>query len=220
MSLARSRYGAFTAMNLWLIAIATGCVQARQPHLTETKMSASTSTDSRTTAHDAELVAHLDYDASARVVVIRYNISNTHSKSALAVFDRADSFAVSQGQQALGDVAVPHQTADGSDITLWHAVQPTSFETESVPSPAAMRLAPGASLTGEFTFGLLGAVSPKRLRWCVGVMPFDEKLFGSPATIEAGEVWVASSAVIEFQQTLCTRWYDVDSRAFVDDSSR
>jgi hypothetical protein len=214
--IARSRYGAFTAMGLWLVAIATGCAQTRQPHLTESHMPASSSTVSRTHAHDAELIANFDYDLTTRVVNVRYQVKNNSPKSSLAIFDRADLHAVKQGQQALGDVAVPHQTAEGNDITLWHTVLPMDPIAESEPTPTAIRLAPGDTLSGQFTFGLWGDVVPTRLRWCLGIMPFDERLFGSPAAVEAGELWYASTAVVELQRTLCTRWYDIASAAFAD----
>lgn len=212
--IAPSLNGAVLAMSLWLVAIATGCAQTRQPPLMESHMPASSSTASRTHAHDAELIANFRYDPTTRVVNVRYQVNNTSPKSSLAVFDRADLFAVRQGQQKLGDVAVPHQTADGDDITLWHVMPPMDPSAESLPTPTAIRLAPGTTLSGQFTFGLWGAVHPKRLRWCLGVMPFDEQVFGSPVAVEAGELWQASTAIVERQQTLCTLWYDVANAAF------
>lgn len=211
-----SRLWASMAMRIGLAVLVSGCVHATPLPHTDHAMPAPAWTPSYPPAQDAELVAEIDYSQNTRMVDVRYRVRNASTTSALAVFDRADMFTVKLNQQALGDVAVPHQTADGDDVTLWHVVPPEDPMTESVPTPTAMRLAPGATLSGQFTFGLLGTVMPKRMRWCVAVTRFDEGLFGSPVALDAGELWLASSAVIERQRLLCTPWYDVARAGFVD----
>lgn len=165
----------------------------------------------------AKLEAAFDLDDAKQRLSLHYRIENT-GDAPLAVFDRGNAHAVLTKRQKAGAVGAPLIKQDGGDVTLRHVAMPLPKPAPTVPpTPLAVKLDAGASLDGTFDFNLSLADAPKRVRWCVGVAPFTED--GFTASKQGGEVqvWSASFAVIESQQTLCTPWYDLAGGAFEAD---
>lgn len=220
---ASNRHSAFATLLAGIAVALSACVQARSPHFKEQPMPTSAPVSSASAPHTtvsdpnhAELHAVFDFDAATRVLQVNYRVRNLSTTSALAVFDRADLLTVELGQQALGDIAVPIQTRDGDDVTLSHLVAPLPVPSpESPPTPTALRVTAGATLSGGFKVGLSGAGSPRRIRWCLGTAAFETQRFSSPTQVADGELWRAAFSVVEHQRVICTPWYDVASAAFV-----
>ncbi len=165
---------------------------------------------------DTELLVAFDLPPGQLVVDVRYVVRNT-GRSPLIVFDRGTAHDVGIGRQVLGGIGVPRQEVSGEDVTLLHAAMPLPQPSPtSPPTPLGIELAPGATLAGRFQVMLRGPSLPKRLRWCVGVMPMDDSLLNSPQETKDGRMWMASFASAERQQKLCTTWYDVAGGRFED----
>ena len=204
------------------VVLAAGCTQAKTLHSPESPMPSQTvvthapSTQGSTQAQDnQELFAEFDYAPASRIIEVRYRLRNASPSSALAVFDRGDLHAIDIGRQKFGEVGVPKMIENGEDIELVHAVAPLPSPSPTAPpTPIAIQVEPGAELAGHFRFALKGITIPKRLRWCVGVMPFDAAYMDSPTPSADGQIWRASFAVVDQQRMLCTPWYDVATAAF------
>ncbi len=215
----------FTCGFLTIIGIPAGCAQVAQspsppPPSIETNMNSEAATHgtrAETTVKgelDTELHAAFDYAPESRILAVHYRLRNAGA-TALAVFDRGDQHAIGIGRQKDGDVGIPRQIEDGGDVQLIHAAAPLPEpEPTSPPTPVAIELAPGATLSGEFRFALKGLVVPKRLRWCVGMMHVGDAYMDSPHQTEHGRMWRASFAVVDKQTLLCTPWYDVATGHF------
>ncbi len=163
---------------------------------------------------DTELLVAFDLPPGQLVVDVRYVLRNDGRES-LIVFDRGTVHDISIGRQALGGVGVPRQELSGEDVTLVHAAVPLRQPSPtSPPTPLGIELAPGATLAGRFQVMLNGPSLPKRLRWCVGVMPMDDSLLNSPQQTKDGKMWTASFAAVERQERVCTPWYDVAGATF------
>jgi hypothetical protein len=162
----------------------------------------------------AKMEAAFDLDGAKQRLSVRYRIANT-GDAALAVFDRGNAHAVLTKRQAAGAVGAPVMKQDVGDVTLSHIAMPLPTPAPTVPpTPLAAKLDAGASLDGAFEFNLSLADGPKRVRWCLGVVPFTENEFAASKHGGEVQVWSASFAVIESQRTLCTPWYDLAERAF------
>jgi hypothetical protein len=190
-----------------------------------------------TQMHDEDRPARTAVDGdSARLEVafdpvgeqfsVRYRVTNT-ADGPLAVFDRGDRHAVLTGRLASGAIAVPHFTQDGGDLTLDHAARALPDPTPTVPPvPLAARLGQGAALDGAFGFDLSLTVGVERVRWCLGVAPFNDKDYRpDDRSVDRSEVgsggdadaWQASFAVVDAQEMLCTPWYVLAAGTFSDD---
>lgn len=205
-----------------------GCADASPVHSAEMPVSsssasgdpasASTGRAARTRLQDrsgAAVEVEFAYRADRRSVQVRYDLRNTDPRTALAVFDRGGAHEVRSGRHALGAIAAPTVTDAGGDVELRHAALPLPDPAPYAPSrPLAIKLAPGASLSGQFEFALPGDAAPKRLRWCLGVMAFDADLFDAPRATGYGEVSAATFAAVDRQRLLCTPWFVVATQAF------
>jgi len=161
----------------------------------------------------ARLEVAFDLGADDQLAV-RYRVNNTGS-AAIAVFDRGDRQAVMAKHLKTGDVPAPQFEQGGADLELRHAARALPSPSPTVPpTPLAARVAPGAIVEGAFPFDLTLAPGTRRVRWCLGVGPFDEAAFSEPQQFDEKEVWRASFAVVEGQQMLCTPWYTVATRTF------
>lgn len=148
---------------------------------------------------------------------VRYRVHNT-TDADLAVFDRGNRHAVLTGRQHGGAVGDPSFREDGDDLTLSHVALPLAQPTPTVPPvPLAAKLAAGETLEGSFAFTAPTAGVPKRIRWCLGVAPFDQADFSAPEEVDGVEIWQASFALAERQQTLCTPWFDLSRGMFAPD---
>ncbi|QCO66920.1 hypothetical protein E5843_02355 [Luteimonas yindakuii] len=161
------------------------------------------------------LAAAFDYEPRSGTVAVRYRVDNT-SDVAVAVFDRGNRHAVLTGRQRSGAVGEPTFVEDApGDVTLRHIALPLPDPAPTLPpTPLAVQLQPGASLEGEFAYAPPTQDAPRRVRWCLGVMPFDATLFDSPEEGEGVTVWQASFDAASQQQQLCTAWFDVSTRRF------
>jgi hypothetical protein len=170
-----------------------------------------------TSAHGAfgtYMLVAFDVPADRLVADVRYVLRNDGS-TPLIVFDRGTVHDIDHGRQTLGGIGIPKQEMAGEDVTLVHAAMPLPDPSPtSPPTPIAIELAPGATLAGRFQVSIMSNAMPKRLRWCVGVMPKDESLLFSPEDTKDGRLWTASFAAVEKQQRVCSPWYDVQSRRF------
>ena len=163
------------------------------------------------------LEASFDHAAGGPLRV-RYRVHNTGSAD-LAVFDRGDRHAVLTGRHGAGEVGDPGFREDGQGgLELRHAARPLPQPAPTLPpTPLAARVAPGQLLEGHFSFSPLVGDQPRRLRWCLGVAPFNERQFRSPDGSGDVEVWQASFELSESQQLLCTPWFDAASGTFAAD---
>ena len=161
------------------------------------------------------LAAGFDYEPRSGTVRVRYRVENT-GDAAVAVFDRGHRHAVLTGRQQPGAVGEPTFVEERpGEITLRHIALPLPDPAPtSPPSPMAARLEAGASLDGEFAYAPPTEAAPRRVRWCLGVAPFDEALFDMQEESGNVSVWRASFDVVDSQQQLCTPWYDVVAGAF------
>ena len=149
---------------------------------------------------------------------VHYQVHNTGGAD-LAVFDRGNRHAVLTKRQQVGEVGEPGFREDGDGgLVLSHVARPLPDPSPTLPpTPLAARLAPGQALEGSFSFSPLVGGQPRRLRWCLGVAPFDEAQFRSPEQAGGVEVWQASFAHADSQQKLCTPWFDVAAGAFQEE---
>lgn len=146
---------------------------------------------------------------------VRYRVHNT-GEADLAVLDRGDRHAVLTGRQRTGEVGQPGFREDGKGgLVLSHMARPLPQPAPTLPpTPLVARLAPGQALEASFSFAPLAGDQPRRLRWCLGVAPFDEAQFRSPEQVDGVEVWQAPFALADSQQLVCTPWFDVAAGVF------
>jgi hypothetical protein len=153
----------------------------------------------------------------ADTVALHYRLRND-GPHALAVFDRGDRHAVLSGRQAPGAIGAPtFEQRDGGDVVLRHVALPAPADPTGPASPRtplALHLAAGASLEGEFRFVIPTAAPPARVRWCLGVAPFEQERFFAPERAAGVEVWQASDA--SAQRELCTPWFDCARGTFAE----
>lgn len=149
---------------------------------------------------------------------VRYRVRNTGDAD-IAVFDRGNRHAVLTRRQRTGEVGEPGFRDEGDgDVSALHVALPLPQPSPTVPPvPLAAKLPAGAGLEGEFEFAPLLADTPRRVRWCLGVAPFDEAHFGDPETVDGVEVWQGSFDLAGRQQTLCTGWFEIAAGAFAGD---
>lgn len=154
------------------------------------------------------------FDPDGQRLAVRYRVSNTGDVP-LAVFDRGDSHAVLTRRLVAGEVPEPRVETGVDGLTLSHAAHALPDPAPTVPPvPLATKLGPGERLDAGFDLDLSLFADASRVRWCLGMMPFDEAAL-KPAT-SAGEVavWAASFGVVKRQQLLCTPWFDVARGVF------
>lgn len=165
-----------------------------------------------TVENDAiSLKADFIYDATKQSLRIRYLLHN-EGKAAVAMFDRGDSLAVAQGRLKAGAVAQPASESTQQGLVLNHRALALRKPAPTVPPvPLAARLAAGGTLGGDIVADTGDAA---RVRYCLGVMPFDKAQFSGGQKIDDVDLWRASFAVAEKQHLLCTPWFDLASRAF------
>ncbi|MCD9006255.1 hypothetical protein LDO31_08410 [Luteimonas sp. XNQY3] len=148
---------------------------------------------------------------------VRYRLHNA-GDVALAVFDRGDRHAVLTKRQTPGAIGVPVARDDAPGrVTLLHGARALPQPSPTVPpTPLARRLDPGASDEAGFTFSQWSGDPPLQLRWCLGVAPFDEARMFQPETVDGRVTWQADFAYADDQQLLCTPWFDVAARRFIE----
>ena len=162
---------------------------------------------------DARLEVRFDY-AGSRPLKVSYRLHND-GKAPLMVFDRGNRHAVLTKKLVQGEIAAPTFSDEDGDVTLSHRVLPLTKPTPFIPpTPLAARVEPGAVLAGEFEFSVPTAQAPRRLRWCLGVIPFAGDFKAIKGEAPAKEVWLGSLNDAERQQLICTPWYDVAKAAF------
>jgi len=168
----------------------------------------------RTTVTGEGAQLEVAFDPDGDRLAVRYRISNT-SGLPMAVFDRGDHHAVLTGRLAAGDVPSPSIMQEAGGMVLSHAAHALPQPSPTLPPvPLAAKLEPGGSLDGAFDFDLSLIEGPRRVRWCLGVLPFDGAAF--QATRGSGDVavWSGPFEAADSQQLLCTPWFDVPAGAF------
>lgn len=149
-------------------------------------------------------------------VEVRYRLHN-RGNATLAVFDRGDRHAVLTGRLIAGATGAPTwEEVAGGDVVLRHmaSVAPAGPTGPTVPrTPLALALPAGQTLSGSFIASIPGT-PPTRLRWCLGVAPFDAAGFFSPEQVAAGEIWQAQDDAIARQALLCTPWFAMATGRF------
>ncbi len=163
----------------------------------------------------ADMTATFDYSSAGQSVQVTYRVQNQGSEP-LVVFDRGDRHAVLTRQLVAGAVPPPLFSVDGSGgLTLSHEALPLPHPTPtSPPTPLASRLAPGTTVDGRFSFTLPASVDATRIRWCVGIAPFNERDFSASENTAGVDLWRASFAVVDDQTRICTPWFDMARGAF------
>lgn len=168
----------------------------------------------RTTVEGDGAVLEVAFDPAGSRLAVRYRISNTGS-GPLAVFDRGDRHAVLTKRLVAGEVPAPRFEDGAGGLTLSHVARALPDPAPTVPPvPLAAKLAPGAALDDGFAFDLSLGSASGRVRWCLGVAPFDAEFQASESAGEVA-VWTAPFEAAEAQQRLCTPWFDVAAGAFV-----
>lgn len=170
-------------------------------------------------ADGLRLTARFAYAPRTGALAVTYRLDNT-GDAPVAVFDRGNRHAVLTGRQRDGGVGDPvfEEEAPGR-VTLRHAAAGLPRPTPTVPpTPLAAKLDPGAGLEGEFAFAPPTRGEPARMRWCLGVAPFDGAAFTQPQEVDGVEVWQADFERAERQRLLCTPWFDVVAGRFVPDA--
>lgn len=155
------------------------------------------------------------YMPSADTVELRYRLRNA-GEAAVAVFDRGDRHAVLSGRQAQGAVGAPSFEDTGDGLVLRHVARPAPAGPTgptSPQTPLALKLEAGAVLEDGFRFSIPSA-APQRLRWCLGVAPFEQDRFFAPERAAGLEVWQTTDA--SAQRELCTPWFDCGRGAFAE----
>lgn len=200
-----------------LLAVSSSCLAAESAKAMPASDPSPSSSKTSVSGQGAVLDAAFDYRADERVLAVSFRLRNSGT-APLAVFDRGDRHAVASGRQTLGHLGAPKlQTIDGG-IRISHIVWPLPRPTPvSPPTPLAQRLAPGESSEGHFKVLMPGTTAPARVRWCLGVAPFDPADFSEPGKVGGIEIWRASFALADRQQILCTPWYDVAAGRFAAD---
>lgn len=153
--------------------------------------------------------------ADAGTLQVDYTLRNQGS-TPLAVFDRGDVHSILTKRLTAGNVPDPRFRQEGDGLTLSHMALPLPDPAPtSPPTPVAARVAPDAALEGHFRFGLGLVDAVKRVRWCLGVAPFNEDDFiQSSRQVEGVDLWSASFVVVDTQQLLCTPWFDLAAKRF------
>ncbi|MBB1473654.1 hypothetical protein H5368_11460 [Luteimonas sp. MC1782] len=154
------------------------------------------------------------FDPEGDALAVRYRVSNT-GQDALAVFDRGDRHAVMTKKLVAGDIPAP-RFEDGEDgLVLLHAARALPSPSPTVPPvPLASKLAAGDSRDGAFAFDLSLGSAGARVRWCLGVEPFDDAAFEAADSAGDVAVWTASFDMAQTQQMLCTPWFDPATGTF------
>lgn len=161
------------------------------------------------------LTARFAYVDRTGAVSVHYRLENGGTDP-VAVFDRGDRHAVLVGRQAEGAVGVPMFVEEApGEIALHHAARALSQPTPTVPpTPLAARLDGGNALEGEFVIAPPTQQPLRRVRWCLGVAPFDPAAYSAPETRDGVDVWQAAFDQAERQTLLCTAWFDVEAGRF------
>ena len=169
----------------------------------------------RTVVEDAGTKLEVAFDPVGLLLHVRYRVSNTGA-APLAVFDRGDQHAVLTGRLEAGGVPSPSWSAhEGGGTVLKHAARPMPRPERTLPPvPLAAKLEPGASLEGAFEFDMSLVEGPRRLRWCLGVMDFDEDAFVASDRGVDVAVWSAPTIAAELQRLVCTPWFDAAAGVF------
>lgn len=170
--------------------------------------------DSNTTTVSSPLATlHVTvaFDRQQQKLAIVWKLDNT-GKQALAVFDRGTTLQWNRRPLDAGQVADVMREEDGGTMVLSHRAEALSDPAPTVPPiPLAGRVGAGASRKADFDVDLLKM--PSKVRYCLGVTPFDEDGF-TPAEKAGDGTWRASFKVVGKQTLLCTPPYDVDSGRF------
>lgn len=155
------------------------------------------------------------FDPDGARLAVRYRVSNTGT-GPIAVFDRGDRHAVLSKRLVAGEVPAPRFERGPDGLTLSHLARGLPRPTPTLPPvPLATKLEPGTAIDGAFAFDLsLGGSDAGRVRWCLGVAPFDAALFDASESAGEVAVWTAPFEMAETQQQLCTPWFDVAKGAF------
>jgi hypothetical protein len=150
-------------------------------------------------------------------IQVGYSLRNAGSGS-IAVFDRGTYEAHVGAAYTPGPVADPAVVVTGTDMELRHVVLPIGTDVRMLATPLALELETGAEAKGFFVLAKLGDVAPRRLRWCVSVLPFQKQQFRMPHTSPFGTIWVleasARADAVARQTPVCTPWYDVLTATF------
>src|SRR5690606_12752414 len=169
----------------------------------------------RTRVSGEGAMVEVAFDPDAQRLAVRYRVSND-SDAPLGVLDRGDVHSVLSKRLVAGAVAGPRMEGGVDGLTLSHAAEALPDPAPTSPrTPLATKLGPGERLDASFDVDLsLSPASVARVRWCLGVLPFEEAEF-RPAT-SGGDValWSAPFSVVERQQLLCTPWFDMAAGTF------
>jgi hypothetical protein len=163
--------------------------------------------------HTVSLQAQLHYARESQTFYLQYRLRNESADTAIAVFDRGVYGDWAGVAYAPGPVGKPRFAIDGDTATLTHSAVP-AVDGDMRTMPIAVHVAPGATLSDAFIHAGFDGVSPKRVRWCVGIAAFDETLFRSPQPTDRGTIWIANADAVARQTLLCTSWYDVENERF------
>lgn len=150
-------------------------------------------------------------------IQVGYHLRNAGSGS-IVVFDRGTYEAHAGAAYTPGPVADPAVVVTGTDMELRHAVSPLATGDSVSATPLALELVAGAETKGFFVLANLGDITPRRVRWCVSVLPFQKREFRMPQASPFGTIWAVEASaranVFARQTPVCTPWYEVATATF------
>ncbi|MEO1573875.1 MAG: hypothetical protein AAFU65_02845 [Pseudomonadota bacterium] len=152
-------------------------------------------------------VAHTSAGTPERVLV-RIKIAN-HDSLPIAV--------VGTGSQGEDDAPLPaFRMSQGGDLTLERVlIEPQAGRLAMPPTVYAMQVAAGDTHSAQISARILSAyphqdgtrtqlVTPERVRFCQGIVPFNEADFARSGN--GKNAWRTPPGSIEAQVTLCSDW--------------
>ena len=205
--------------------MATGCTHGDPRFPQEPRMSQVAGTalpETRLTLPDGQdvdlRIEEWVFFREQNAIQVGYRLHNAGTGS-IAVFDRGTYEAHAGAAYSPGAVADPIVVITGEDMELRHAVSaPDASDGPGRATPLALELKAGAEVNGFFVLARLGDVSPRRVRWCVSILPFEKQAFRTPHESPSGTIWVLETAAqadaVMRQMPLCTPWYDVATATF------
>lgn len=159
----------------------------------------------------ATLQVAVRYDKQQQKLAFSWTLDNTGHR-ALAVFDQGNTLAWRRKPLAAGEVADVLRRKEDGVMVLSHRAEALPDPAPTVPPiPLAGRLDAGATGKASFSVDLLA--TPKTVRYCLGVAPFNESDYA--AAEKAGDgIWRAGFKVVDEQTLLCTPVFDLHSGHF------
>lgn len=162
-------------------------------------------------AHGVAIEVKFVVDASASSLRVDYTVRN-EGAVAIAAFDRGNTHDVATGRLTAGTVGAPSRMPSDEGMTLSHLALALPRPAPTVPRISlAARLDPDGVLSGAFDSAIDGHA---KVRYCLGVIRFDDSAFTAFEGASTMPLWRTPFPLAAQQDTVCTPWFSVATRAF------